>query len=72
MRYRLRTLLILVGVLPPLLAVGWWKHATWKAKQERQRARHEMVEALHLPYPLTDITEQAGSRWPRESPPSAP
>ena len=24
MRFRLRTLLILMAVLPPLLAVGWW------------------------------------------------
>jgi hypothetical protein len=24
MRYRLRTLLILMAVLPPLLAVAWW------------------------------------------------
>lgn len=24
MRYRLRTLMILLAVLPPLLATGWW------------------------------------------------
>ena len=24
LRYKLRTLLILLGILPPLLALGWW------------------------------------------------
>ena len=38
MRYRLRTLLIVLAILPPLLAAGWWKYAAWKAEQERQRA----------------------------------
>ena len=38
MRYRLRTLLIVLAILPPLLAVGWWKYAEWKAERERQRA----------------------------------
>jgi hypothetical protein len=35
-RYKLRTLLILLAVLPPLLAVSWWKYSAWKAEQERQ------------------------------------
>ena len=38
MRYRLRTLLILMAVLPPLMAVGWSKYAAWKAEQERLAA----------------------------------
>ncbi|HZN35388.1 MAG TPA: hypothetical protein VFB80_16280 [Pirellulaceae bacterium] len=38
MRFRLRTLLILLAVLPPLLAVGWWKYSAWKAEQERRAA----------------------------------
>ena len=32
LRYRLRTLLIALAILPPLLWIGW------KAEQERQRA----------------------------------
>jgi hypothetical protein len=36
MRYRLRTLLILLAIMPPLLAVGWSKYAAWKAEQEWQ------------------------------------
>ena len=38
MRYRLRTLLILLAILPPLLAVGWRRYSQWRAEQERQRA----------------------------------
>jgi len=34
-RYKLRTLLMLLAVLPPLLGVGWVKYAAWKAAQER-------------------------------------
>jgi hypothetical protein len=37
MRYRLRTLLILLAILPPLLWLGWTKYEAWKAEQERQR-----------------------------------
>jgi len=41
MRYRLRTLLIVLAILPPLLAVGWWKYAAWKAEQERRAVEAE-------------------------------
>ena len=37
MRYRLRTLLILMAILPPLLWLGWTKYREWRAEQERQR-----------------------------------
>jgi len=37
-RYKLRTLLILVALLPPLLWIGWGKYQAWRAEQERQRA----------------------------------
>lgn len=30
--------MILLAVLPPLLAAGWWKYDAWKAEWERQRA----------------------------------
>ena len=38
MRYRLRTLLILLAILPPLLALGWWKYSAWRAEQARLKA----------------------------------
>ena len=38
MRYKLRTLLILLAILPPLLWIGWTKYEAWRAEQERLRA----------------------------------
>ena len=43
MRFRLRTLLIALAVLPPLLWFGWTKYAAWKAEQEQRRAAEEWV-----------------------------
>ena len=34
MRYRLRTLLILLAVMPPLLAVAWWALDTFRPKPD--------------------------------------
>jgi hypothetical protein len=38
MRYRLRTLLLLLVLGPPLLAAGWWKYAAHQAEMDRHRA----------------------------------
>jgi hypothetical protein len=35
MRYRLRTLMILLAILPPILAVSWVKYAAWRSEQQR-------------------------------------
>jgi len=32
-RYKLRTLLLLLAILPPLLAVAWWKYSAWRTRQ---------------------------------------
>lgn len=45
MRYRLRTLLIVLAILPPLLAVGWVKYVAWKAEQEQRLARQARAAA---------------------------
>ncbi len=40
MRYRLRTLLIVLALGPPLLAVGywgWWRYCKWKENRELER-----------------------------------
>ena len=37
-RYKLRTLLILLAVLPPLLWIGWGKYEAWRAELERKKA----------------------------------
>jgi hypothetical protein len=34
-RYKLRTLLILLAILPPLLWLGWTKYEAWRAERER-------------------------------------
>ena len=41
MRYRLRTLLMVLAVLPPLIAAGWWGYAQWQVEQQRRAAEQE-------------------------------
>jgi len=52
MRYRLRTLLILIAVLPPLIAAGWMRYS---ASQElkRRTAEWQRAEAMRV-YRVTD------------------
>jgi Tfp pilus assembly protein PilO len=45
MRYRLRTLLIVLTLGPPVLALGWWKHETWRAEQARREAKEAEMRA---------------------------
>jgi hypothetical protein len=47
-RYKLRTLLILLAILPPLLWIGWTKYEAWKAEQERLRAMAEEEKAIRF------------------------
>jgi len=46
MRYRLRTLMIVLAILPPLLWVGWTRYEAWRAERERQRLFNIAVEAI--------------------------
>ena len=46
MRYRLRTLLIVLAVMPPLLWIGWTKYQAWRAEQEQLRAQRVRWEWL--------------------------
>jgi len=39
LRYKLRTLLLLLAILPPVLGVGWWKYSAWRAERERHTSR---------------------------------
>ena len=57
MRFRLRTLLMVLAILPPLMAAGWWVNMAWQSEQERQHFYREMVETLHVPERLPDIRE---------------
>ncbi len=36
MRYRLRTLLIVLALGPPLIAAGWWGYGKWREWQVRR------------------------------------
>jgi len=59
-RYKLRTLLILLAILPPLLWFGWTKYEAWKAEQERLNAleRARLIgEDSWLTLPLS-VTER--------------
>jgi hypothetical protein len=42
-RYKLRTLLLLLAILPPLLAVGWVEYSQWR-ERERRRALAEQID----------------------------
>jgi hypothetical protein len=44
LRYKLRSLLILLAILPPLLWFGWTKYSAWKAEQERREAATQMAQ----------------------------
>jgi hypothetical protein len=46
MRFRLRTLLIALAIMPPLLWLGWTKYEAWRAERERQRLFKLAVEAI--------------------------
>jgi len=52
MRFRLRTLLILLGVLPPLLAVCWLGYCKWRELQEWERDFWGSLEVNLAPVPF--------------------
>jgi hypothetical protein len=58
MRYKLRTLLILLAILPPLLAVGWSQYGKYV---ERQRQAEELRK-IQQQYELL-ISEVQGQRF---------
>jgi hypothetical protein len=56
MRYRLRTLLIVLTLAPPLLAGGWWKFCEWRKQQHRREIERLYREGkIYLPsLPVVD------------------
>jgi len=55
LRYKLRTLLIVLALGPPVLAWGWGRYSAWRVEQERL--------AMWREYPDTGLEiEQAQSR----------
>ena len=59
MRYRLRSLLILLAVLPPLLWFGWGKYQAWRAEWERQQAQKRIRPAPGATKPARDKSPEA-------------
>jgi hypothetical protein len=47
-RYSLRTLLILLAVLPPLLWFGWTKYEAWRAEQARRAVEAEREQIFNF------------------------
>jgi len=69
LRYKLRTLLILLTVLPPLLWFGWGKYEAWRAEHERLRQR--VAIRLWLTLDGTSMPPPATLR-PKSKPPETP
>ena len=60
LRYTLRTLLILLAILPPLLWIGWGKYEAWRAEQEARALFEELerqAEADQLVFRITTDLE---------------
>ena len=75
MRYRLRTLLILLAVLPPLLWFGWTKYEAWRAERARLKALREIKDgAVYLNWTsdLAPIKDRDADDKPLPPPKSPP
>jgi len=65
LRYKLRTLLIPLAVLPPLLWIGWGRYQAWRAEQERRAARVRLGPApiaFDFAFPTTAIPPKAPAK----------
>jgi hypothetical protein len=50
-RFRLRTLLILLAVVPPLFWFGWTRYQAWRVEQEQGRLRRHYLDEFGVPPP---------------------
>ena len=55
LRYKLRTLLILLAVLPPLLWLGWGKYQAWRAEQAARALFEELERQAEADQVVTGI-----------------
>ena len=56
MQYRLRTLLILLALGPPLLAGAWFAWCTYEERRRQQRMFDELIELI-----TTTIVPESGN-----------
>jgi hypothetical protein len=63
MRFRLRTLLIVLAMGPPVLWFGWTKYEAWRAEQKDIQARRA-GGTLTLPIIIEDEESITGSETP--------
>ena len=51
MQFRLRTLMIVLAIGPPMLAIGWWKYSAWQVELAKQKAlAAELVRLAFLSF----------------------
>ena len=68
MRYRLRTLLIVLALGPLLLALGWWRNDAWRAEKRRRTAEQQIwLHYVHTVY-SDDLTKSLVPDDPNHSP----
>jgi hypothetical protein len=59
MRYRLRTLLIALALVPPLLWFAWAKYEAWRVQQEQARVRREWLDRFGMVPPPRELRQAA-------------
>jgi hypothetical protein len=60
MQYRLRTLLIVLALGPPLLAGAWTQYTAWKAERERKAQRIIWMVSPLDPGPYSQLPKTVG------------
>ena len=66
-RYKLRTLLILLAVLPPLLWFGWTKYEAWRVEQRAEQARQAERKRMRNDLRKASLLLLTGTRRPRQA-----
>ena len=61
MRFRLRTLLIVLAILPPLVWIGWTRCEAWRLARDARRAAWTIeVRGYHM-HPRTSTVTPANA-----------
>ena len=63
LRFKFRTLLIVLTLGPPVVAGGWWTYATWKSEQERAVLSRGTWATTRGPEPPPGTVETVSDGW---------